>query len=44
MKQAWYFSPDEGHELFEFDLEHVVLGERPTREAWPPRYSSWRSG
>lgn len=44
MKDAWYFRPDEGHELFEFDIEHAVLGERPSPDAWPPRYRSWRSG
>ena len=42
---AWYFDvDDDDHRLFEFDIEHVILGERATAEDWPPRYRSWRSG
>lgn len=42
---AWYFDVnDEGHRLFEFDIDHAILGDRPTADDWPPRYASWRSG
>ena len=41
--KAWYFEAYEGHGLFEFDIEHAILGERESRNAWPPRYTSWRS-
>jgi hypothetical protein len=26
---------------FEFLIEHVLVGERATRDEWPPRYRSW---
>ena len=39
----WSFEPDETYTLFEFAVEHAVLGERPDAETWPPRYSSWRA-
>jgi hypothetical protein len=40
---AWYFDASEGYVLFEFLIEHVLLGERPGPDDWPPRYTSWRS-
>ena len=41
---AWYFDVnDENHRLFEFDIDHAILGARPTADDWPPRYTSWRS-
>ena len=41
---AWYFDVnDENHRLFEFDIDHVIVGARPTADDWPPRYTSWRS-
>jgi hypothetical protein len=43
MADAWYFGMDTPHTLWEFGIEHAVLGERPTRDSWPPRYSSWRA-
>ncbi len=42
--EAWYFDVnDENHRLFEFDIDHAILGARPTADDWPPRYTSWRS-
>ena len=41
---AWYFHVDDDYRLFEFDIEHAILGERASADAWPPRYTSWRSG
>jgi len=40
---TWYFAvgPDDG--LFEFLIDHAVLGERASADDWPPRYRSWRS-
>jgi hypothetical protein len=40
---AWAFEVDDGYRLFDFSIEHAVLGEREGPDAWPPRYSSWRS-
>lgn len=41
---AWSFEVDDTYRLFEFDVEHAVLGERGGPDAWPPVYTSWRSG
>ena len=42
--EAWYFDVnDENHRLFEFDIDHVILGDRPTADDWPPRYTSWKA-
>jgi hypothetical protein len=40
---AWYFEVDDDYRLFEFLMEHAILGERASPDDWPPRYSSWRS-
>jgi hypothetical protein len=40
---GWSFEADEGYELFEFDVESAVLGERATADDWPPRYTTWRA-
>jgi hypothetical protein len=40
---AWYFDTSEGYGPFEFLIEQALLGERPSPDDWPPRYSSWRS-
>lgn len=43
MVDAWYFNVDDAdHRLFEFGIDHAILGERPTANDWPPRYTSWR--
>ena len=41
--RAWSFDVDDGYRLFEFDVDHAVFGERADPDAWPPRYTSWRS-
>ncbi len=40
---AWSFEVDDGYRLFEFSIDHAVLGERADADAWPPRYTSWRA-
>lgn len=39
---SWSFEVDDRYQLFEFDIDHVVLGSRPDADAWPPVYRSWR--
>ncbi len=39
---AWPFEVSDDDGLFELGVEHVILGERPTADAWPPVYRSWR--
>jgi hypothetical protein len=39
---GWAFEVDDGYALFEFDIEIALLGSRPSADAWPPRYSSWK--
>lgn len=41
---GWSFTVDDGYRLFELDIEHALLGERASRRAWPPRYTTWTSG
>ena len=38
---GWAFTVDDGYRLFELSIESALLGERPTADDWPPRYSSW---
>ena len=38
---AWSFEVDESYTLFEFSVSSALLGERPTADDWPPRYSRW---
>lgn len=40
---AWYFEVDGEYRLFEFLVEHAIVGERGSPDEWPPRYRSWRS-
>ena len=40
---VWAFDVDETYRLVEFFIEHAVLGTRADRDAWPPRYTSWRA-
>jgi hypothetical protein len=40
---SWYFEVAPEERLFEFLIEHAVLGERGRASDWPPRYRSWRS-
>jgi hypothetical protein len=39
----WFFTVSDGYPLYELDIEHVVLGERPSANDWPPQYRFWRS-
>jgi hypothetical protein len=39
---GWSFAPGDEYQLFELSIEHAVLGERPSADDWPPRYTSWR--
>lgn len=40
---GWTFSPDETFGLFEFGIEHAILGDRDTADDWPPRHRFWRA-
>lgn len=39
----WPFDASDGYTLLELDIEHALLGERETRDAWPPRYTTWHA-
>jgi Pyridoxamine 5'-phosphate oxidase len=39
----WPFDADSGYPLYELELTSVVFGERESADAWPPKYSTWRS-
>jgi hypothetical protein len=39
---AWYFETTDEYRLFEFLIEHALLGERGPDD-WPPKYTTWRS-
>jgi len=38
---AWSFDGS-SYPLYELEIEHVLLGRRPTADDWPPVYTSWR--
>jgi hypothetical protein len=38
----WDFEVDDTYRLFEFSIESALLGERPTADDWPPKYTSWK--
>jgi hypothetical protein len=38
----WFFKVSDTYPLYELLIEHALLGERPTADDWPPRYSSWK--
>lgn len=40
---GWAFEVDDDYTLFEFSIEHALLGTRPTADDWPPVYSTWRA-
>jgi hypothetical protein len=40
---GWAFTVDDDYTLFEFQIEHAVLGARATADDWPPVYTSWKS-
>lgn len=37
----WFFRVDDSYPLYELMVEHAVLGDRPTANDWPPKYSTW---
>ena len=39
---GWAFEVDDTFRLFELGIDHVVFGDRPTDDDWPPVYASWR--
>jgi len=40
---AWAFDAHgDGYRLYELDIEHALIGRRPTADDWPPVYTSWR--
>jgi hypothetical protein len=39
----WPFKPADDYPLFELDIEHAILGARPSADDWPPKYASWRA-
>jgi hypothetical protein len=39
---AWAFEVDDEAHLLELAVEHVLLGDRPDADAWPPAYRSVR--
>ena len=42
-RAAWAFDARDGYRLLELDIEHALLGRRPTADDWPPVYASWRA-
>jgi hypothetical protein len=40
--REWSFEVDDGYVLYELSIDHAVLGDRPSADAWPPVYTSWR--
>lgn len=40
---AWPFDAGSGYALFELDVAHALLGNRETRDDWPPRYTTWHA-
>ena len=40
---GWAFEVDDDYTLFEFLIEHALLGARATASDWPPSYTSWNA-
>lgn len=40
----WPFEVDETYRLFEFLIHSALVGDRPTADDWPPRYTTWKAG
>jgi pyridoxamine 5'-phosphate oxidase-like protein len=38
---GWPFGVDESYVLFELTIAAALLGDRPTADDWPPRYTAW---
>jgi hypothetical protein len=41
--QNWFFNVADSYPLYELMIEHAMLGERPTANDWPPKYTSWKA-
>lgn len=39
----WEFEVDDAYRLFEFSIDSALVGERPTADDWPPKYTSWKA-
>jgi hypothetical protein len=39
----WPFTIDDSYVLFELTIVAALLGDRPTADDWPPRYTAWPS-
>lgn len=39
----WPFTVDASYILFELTIAAALLGDRPTADDWPPRYTAWPS-
>ena len=39
----WFWTPDDSYPLYELSVDHVLLGERPTPNDYPPIYTRWSS-
>jgi Pyridoxamine 5'-phosphate oxidase len=37
----WPFTVDASYVLFELTIAAALLGDRPTADDWPPRYTAW---
>jgi hypothetical protein len=37
----WSFTPGDEFLLVEFLVQSALVGHRPSRDDWPPRYTSW---
>ena len=40
---GWAFEVDDDYTLFEFSIEHALLGTRATAHDWPPVYTAWHA-
>ncbi len=38
----WFFRVSADYPLYELLIEDALLGERPTADDWPPKYTSWK--
>jgi len=38
---GWPFTVDASYVLFELTIAAALLGDRPTADDWPPRYTAW---
>jgi hypothetical protein len=41
---AWPFEIDDGYALYDLSIDHALLGERSSPNAWPPAFTTWKPG